>query len=126
MSDSNGTHHSQMFFTFCSSNQNVDSNFLQHKKRQKRQLQLCNGNFTANNKQISAFTLLVYSTSIPSQLSEYLFAQVTYLKFTSWSCISLIPSQILSKASFLLRKYSSQYIQWVPSSLSCSISSYLH
>lgn len=89
-----------MFYTFYSSNQNVDSHFVQHKKRQKLQLQLCNGNFTANNKWISAFILLVQSTFTPSQLSEYLYAHVICLKFTSWNCFSLIPSQIPSNASF--------------------------
>lgn len=44
-------------------------------------------------------------------ISEYLY--VIYLKFTSSSCFSLKQS---SKASFLLRKYSTQYTLWPPCS----------
>lgn len=80
------------------------------KKRQKPQLQLCKGNFTANNKCYQCLhptCLLIFT---PSQLSEYLHAHIIYLKCTPWSCFSLIPSQTPSNASLLLRQYSSQYI----------------
>lgn len=118
---SNGTHYSEMFYTFYSSNQNVDNHFVQHR------------NYDFN----FAMVILLQTTngSVPSsylstQLSPistyYLYAHVIYLKFSSWSCFSLMPSQIPSNASFLLRKYTSQYISWPSPSLSFSISSYLH